>query len=552
MASKFGGIAVDDSGRELSVSKFGGIPVYDEAVPIPEPAPQLAPPAPVDPNEPIYSDLPVGEPRHMAAAINTPLVPLQTALNTGLTSPEDPLSLSKEFEEKGGSILDFADMAGRKAAKELGGFDVESGGEEVSMTPEFGGQVAQIAVELAALEPYTKAMRVLGGAAVKGLEVLGQRYGSRVSQIDKRVADSVKKGMTKGVKYSVGGKSDAGKVKKFLKGSEKAVVSIIDNSAGKLPKTLEEFSEAIHTTKKSIYEKYSTLALEAGEEGAMVSIKPIRDDLMAILEQPNTRKSTQDLARRMIDEISAYDELISPAIAEDLITSFNSETKAFWRNPTASDASNAAMTERTARQLRKATDKTISEYTGPGYQELKNEYGALSSIEKEVTHRATVDIRKNVKGFYDLADIASAGEFTLGIARMDPTLMISAAAVKGTKKYIKHLVNPNRYIKNMFSDVDKLVKSRNQQLMSAAIRAGDKSPEVQAAKLVVEDGLYYKSDLPKGVPGASAEPTISQAVRDAMLKKSVEDINKYRKSKGLKPLSEKDGIKIIEATGGLK
>ena len=326
------------------------------------------------------------------------------------------------MEEKEASILDVGGMAGQAAFTAFpGGFDAESGGEPFEVNQKFADQIGRAATELALLEPYMYGASKLLKAADLGIGVLAERFAPSVVKIDKNISGAVKLGMSKGVKPSVGSAGgDAGKMSNYFNQSEKAVVNIIASSEGKLPKTLEEFSEAIYSTKKSVHHKYSTMAQEAGGKGAEVSLAPIRSDLNKIIEQPNVLMSEKKLAEDMLFELSAYEEIITPGIAEDLISKFNAQNRAFWKNPNFNDVKKAVVTERTATQLRKATDKSISAYQGPGYQELKREYGALSAIEKDVAQRATVDLRKNVKGFYDLADVASAGEFRLGTDENGP------------------------------------------------------------------------------------------------------------------------------------
>ena len=76
--------------------------------------------------------------------------------------------------------------------------------------------------------------------------------------------------------------------------------------------------------------------------------------------------------------------------------------------------------------------------------------------------------------------------------------MVSAAAIRGAKKYIKHLVNPNRYIKKMFKDVDRLTKAKNSALINRANMTGVDSPEVVAAELflIEHQPQYSKTGSP--------------------------------------------------------
>jgi hypothetical protein len=91
---------------------------------------------------------------------------------------------------------------------------------------------------------------------------------------------------------------------------------------------------------------------------------------------------------------------------------------------------------------------------------LKRSYGALKTIEKDVVHRSIVDARKNVKGLIDFSNMATASEFVGGVMSANPAMLGSAAAIQGTKWYLKRLNDPNRMVKNMFDEVGTLMEKR--------------------------------------------------------------------------------------------
>lgn len=497
--------ATDENNRTVTFEWEGQEPPSDADIEeIFASAETFQPQTPAPPQQPveqdIFSGLPVGEPEIAAKAINLPFVPLQALLRApGTLTAEGP---GQGVGEPGTSILDVAGLGGRAAATAFPGApgSPEDPFTGYDLTPEFGAEVAKVAVELGTLHPYTVGMGKLFGAATRGLEMLASRYGQTTTKIDSAISKAVKEGMSKGVKPTVVGKGDAGKVQKFFERSEDAVLNIIENSEGVLPKTLEDFSQAIHRTKKIEHNVSSTLALEAGQEGAGVSLAPMRADLESIINQPNVVQSAKDAAQNVLNEIAAFDVVITPSVAEDLLATFNAKNNSFWKNPNFNAATEAVTTERFSNQLRAATDRVIKEYRGPGWQESRRRYGALRSIEKQVTDRATVDLRKNTKGFFDLADIASASKFATAIAKWDPAFAASGVAIQAAKRAIKLVNDPNRKIKTMFSDVNRLKNAKNNKLLQEAAKANDVSAEVDSAQLLIGfNPVFSKTRMEKGV-----------------------------------------------------
>jgi len=319
----------------------------------------------------------------------------------------------------------------------------------------------------AGIVPVGMAAKAVSGPAVKAAGVLKGAVTplKTVEKLDSMIDSAIETGIKKGIRPSVIGKQNASQVQKYYDNAKMAVRDIIQNSPENLPSSLEDFSKAVLDTRKGVYSQYSTMAQTAGENGAVVDLTPIISKMEELGGSPKLRRVNSETADWLLGKANEWKKLpttIDPTEAEDIIASLNSSTKSFWKNPNYNDTGKVAMTEGITKQLRSATDDAINAYQGPGYQELKNRYGALKNIEKEVTDRATIDARKNLKGFFDISDIASAGEFAYGLAKMDPASMVAAVTMRGMKNYLKHLNDPNRIIKDMFEKSGKLMKIRSQ------------------------------------------------------------------------------------------
>jgi hypothetical protein len=302
----------------------------------------------------------------------------------------------------------------------------------------------------------------VGKVASTGASKIAMATAKSEANLNKAMRGVVKRDYPKAVRPTYVGKSNAPAMNKAIDNQTAAVKSIITRNVDNVvPETLEQFSNSISKTKKQVFDEYHKMAVDAGENGAMVDIVPVKKEFLDILNANNIPEAYKDSAKEVLRQMDSFDDLVEPSKIEDLIATFNTKTKSFWANKNPYAATEAVMFERANNTIRKQLDDAIDAYSGPGYQELKNEYGALKSIEKEVADRTQVDLRKNEKGFFNLADAPKLGTFALGLHNLDPGLLLSSAAMHLGQKYIQHLNDPNTYVKRMFRDVGKLVDKKN-------------------------------------------------------------------------------------------
>lgn len=295
--------------------------------------------------------------------------------------------------------------------------------------------------------------------------------------IDRMVDVAIDRGINKGIRPSVAGKADFAQTRKYLDRSRDAVKQIAANKdnlvftgsdgakvTGKLPSSLTEFSEAIDQTKKQIFAKYDAMARQS--DGALVDLAPVSRELESVADRvvlqdidPAVAKYATDRAK-MFTKRGAY----TAEEAQEAITILNKSLESFYRNPSYENASKAGIDALIANNLRRSLDKTIEGAAGSGYQELKNAYGSLKTIEKDVAHRAIVDARKNIKGLVDFTDIYTSGELMAGLATMSPGMIVKGATWKMVQQYIKAMNNPNRIVKSMFGEVDKLLDMKSKMV----------------------------------------------------------------------------------------
>jgi hypothetical protein len=194
-------------------------------------------------------------------------------------------------------------------------------------------------------------------------------------------------------------------------------------------------------------------------KGLWVDLNPIVKELRK-LGKSTLAESDSDVVRAANQLADNYAAKVAytPLEAQEAIKNFNGKLQAFYRQATPNYASrSAAIDAMVANKMREALDTTIEKATGPGYQALKNAYGQVRSIEKDVVHRSIVQGR-NVKGGLGstLLDIASGDQLIHALVHFDPSALASAAGFQIFRSMREHMFSPNRAVKQMFEAAEKL------------------------------------------------------------------------------------------------
>jgi hypothetical protein len=127
-------------------------------------------------------------------------------------------------------------------------------------------------------------------AIIGGRMALTRRAPAQAAALDiktlKAINKGINKGVNKGVKPGLGGKGNATQVNRYRQNAKTAVQEIVGRkeslkyidadgamSEGHLPKTLDQFSQAIEQVKRSVYEEYDKLTKTADATGKTVNFK---------------------------------------------------------------------------------------------------------------------------------------------------------------------------------------------------------------------------------------------------------------------------------------
>lgn len=252
---------------------------------------------------------------------------------------------------------------------------------------------------------------------------------------------------------------------------------------GSAPKSLQQLTDALEQTKKTIFTKYDALAQQAGNAGMKVDMKPIATELDPVINNKAlsiTNPKAIDYAIGLKTRLTKAGGL-DATTAQEVVQNYNKSLEAFYRNPSYDTASHAAIDAMIANRMRKALDEGITGLTGEQYQTLKSQYGALKTIERDVIKATLRDARKNTKGMIDFTDIFSGGQVVHGILALNPATVAQGFAAKGIAELYKHLNNPNKAIERMFKEADQLPQSQNpnqSRLQTAASATSANAPSI--------------------------------------------------------------------------
>ena len=298
---------------------------------------------------------------------------------------------------------------------------------------------------------------VATGALISGA---AKFVNQQITPVAEKLSKVIKNGIEKAIRPSVVGKGSSAPIESYFKNAEEAVVSILrrDRFAKNLPKTLDEFSEQVYKTKMSVWDELSSMSSSATEQGIKVDLNPVIKEMRDIGNSSLLKRASPEESKRLLNlanDWASEPTIVSPSEAEKLLGMVNTNAKAWWKDRNPNSVHSALNWERTAENIRAALKKSIPD--GDKYLALRREYGSLLSIEKDVAHRAIVSGRRNPKGFFDIADIGGTAHFIHGLVNMNPGTIAAGAATKGLVKYTKWMNNPDRIVKGMFSEADKLL-----------------------------------------------------------------------------------------------
>jgi hypothetical protein len=239
---------------------------------------------------------------------------------------------------------------------------------------------------------------------------------------------------------------------------------------GQLPKNLSQWKDSVYQREGEIFKEYDAMNKAAGGKGATVDLNSLADKLEAygkdkviLTENPLAAKYATQKAAQYRNAGSYTAEEAQQAMVE-----LNSKFEAFLKSPSPEKAVDVI----SGNNIRQELYNAVMQSEGPGYEKLRKTFGAHKTIEADVTKKAIGEMAKSSN--VDWLDIIAGAEFTTGLLALNPYMMTRAGIYEGLKRSWKYYKSPNRAIKNMFSDAERILDSKNTGPRS---RAGQMIPE---------------------------------------------------------------------------
>lgn len=251
-----------------------------------------------------------------------------------------------------------------------------------------------------------------------------------------------------------------------------------------LPETVEEATQALPQAKAHVYQQFNAKQREAGKKGLMFSGDEFAAKLSTWRNNPDRPPSMADADKYLATQIDKYaGKTFTPQQIENELASINSRLKANFKNPDPNKVSSAMVDSELVKILNDQMDSQISLLASEGYGELRNSYRNLKSIEDRLNRSAVTQLNRLAKdpgawlpkGW----DMGWMLEMLGAVQTGHPSAALAGVAAIGGPRVRKWLVDPDRNMKAMFKEADKLVKPREQWSMGERTFVADGRPQLE-------------------------------------------------------------------------
>ena len=330
-------------------------------------------------------------------------------------------------------------------------------------------------------EPYIQGVKTAAGAIKDTVTSIPAKIKSSISNeptpLETQVAktdEAIQKGLEKGVKPSVVGKGTQAKRTTFENNSIAAVKNIADlrdqikitDTNGEpvigAPKTVAQGAQATDQAMKLIWAKSEAAMTAAGEKGAVFDPTTVTDKLKTESEDIGNDPSLRETYKALIP---AVEELKgqTPTVVAKRLAQYNADLQSYYKSGVGGDTVTAKASAMAV--MRQAMDSSIeSALQGAGNQDLRNQYGEMKALDKEMQHRATVVGRQNPKSLFGgITDAGALAELVRGVMTMNPADLAVSLGLKGLNAYVKNLNSPDANVGRMFNAAYNLKDSATAQ-----------------------------------------------------------------------------------------
>lgn len=232
-----------------------------------------------------------------------------------------------------------------------------------------------------------------------------------------------------------------------------------EETFGHLPKSVDEFSQAIKQTKQSIYDRYTAIAKEAWQTTDVDTsdiVKELRKQLNNKEWRAGQSEATIAKMEKWIKDLEELNNTMSVEWAQAKVQELNQKIQAFLKSQNPNDVSPNAVDGLVLNGLKKWIDDAIEKagLDSEEYIQLRNIYRQLRSIESDVNHRAVVYGRQNPQSLVDSMSDLQTIDAIADIFSNPIWWTVKLLKTKAFKAIAKDRNNSNKIVENMFKDAD--------------------------------------------------------------------------------------------------
>ena len=308
--------------------------------------------------------------------------------------------------------------------------------------------------------------------------------------------------------------------------------------------------QVVEQTKADVFQKYNDMAKQSGEKGLTIGndnvvqeLRSLKDNKALQIAAPKVVEYAQKLANRL--ELNGD---MTPLEQQGIIQQFNGKMNDFYNKRGSTGSATAEVNAMALNLMRKNLDEGISSATDPGYQDLKNSYGNLETLRKDLEHRAAITGNKATVGLLQhMGNLTSAVELGKSILTGNVPGMLTGAAVKGITEWVKNVNSPDAAIGRMFSRVEDNVGDLPAK--APAVNTRLQLPEGRGPGSAINTPISLPSKMPldqAAVDAANAaklkQPGMSETPETSNLPKTTtgNNITLYRGDTSAIPLKDYD------------
>ncbi len=195
---------------------------------------------------------------------------------------------------------------------------------------------------------------------------------------------------------------------------------------------LDDALEAANIAKKNIWQQYQARLGSAGQMGAAIDGNQIADAMVNSVDK-RTALQNPGLVAKVKAVADTYRKPMSLDQAEDFLQSANKDLNSYYAKNkvgqrVAQNDPEISSTVAEAGALRNALYEKLDEVSGPGAAQLKQAYGSLTNVEKELYGRQLVAARQNPESLSEqLSTVRGAGKIAKGVLTASPGDVLEGA-----------------------------------------------------------------------------------------------------------------------------